>query len=94
MPTWVGVIAHQMYSFRSPLNSQSRLGFLLSKKWPAKEDRLIFHHERLPLASSSPWSNVRYWPIVLKKSASVSTAEKYASEIEIRILRRRFRAQI
>ncbi|MNF67493.1 hypothetical protein D3C85_1574910 [compost metagenome] len=36
----------------------------------------------------------RKWPIVLKKSASVSTAEKYASEIEIRVLRRRFRAQI
>lgn len=34
--------------------------------------------------------NVRFWPILLKKSASVSTAEKYASEIEIRVLRRRF----
>lgn len=31
---------------------------------------------------------------MLKKSALVFTAEKYASEIEIRVLRRRFRAQI
>jgi hypothetical protein len=35
-----------------------------------------------------------FWPILLKKSASISTAEKYASEIEIRVLSRRFRAQI
>ena len=27
--------------------------------------------------------NIRLWPILLKKSALVSTAEKYASEIEI-----------
>jgi len=39
-------------------------------------------------------SNDCSWPIVLKKSASVSTAEKYASEIEICILRGRFRARI
>jgi hypothetical protein len=26
---------------------------------------------------------VCFWPILLKKSASISTAEKYASEIEI-----------
>lgn len=36
--------------------------------------------------------NHRIRPILLKESALVSTAEKYASEIEIRILRRRFRA--
>ncbi|VFB18991.1 Uncharacterised protein [Pseudomonas fragi] len=36
----------------------------------------------------------RFRPILLKKSASVSTAEKYASEIEIRVLRKRCRAQI
>jgi hypothetical protein len=35
-----------------------------------------------------------YRSILLKKSASISTAEKYASEIEIRVLSRRFRAQI
>ena len=29
--------------------------------------------------------NVRFWPILLKKSVSISTAEKYASEIEIRV---------
>ncbi|PMZ72578.1 hypothetical protein C1X65_20390 [Pseudomonas sp. FW305-70] len=34
------------------------------------------------------------WPIVLKKSAMVSTAEKYALEIEIFTLSRGFRAQI
>ncbi|MND82846.1 hypothetical protein [Pseudomonas sp. BF-R-30] len=33
-------------------------------------------------------------PILLKKSAMVSTAEKYAFEIEIYILSRGFRAQI
>ena len=32
--------------------------------------------------------------ILLKKSASVSMAEKYASEIKICVLRRKFRAQI
>ncbi|MEX5541895.1 hypothetical protein [Pseudomonas poae] len=37
---------------------------------------------------------VASWPILLKKSASNSTAEKYASEIEISILSRGFRAQI
>ncbi|MBM1184991.1 hypothetical protein [Pseudomonas lundensis] len=36
----------------------------------------------------------RFWPILLKKSASVSTAEKCASEIEICVLHRRFRTQI
>jgi len=38
--------------------------------------------------------NVRYWPILLKKSASISTAEKYAPEIEICVLGRRFRTRI
>lgn len=38
--------------------------------------------------------NARFRPILLKKSVSVSTAEKSASEIEIRVLRRRVRAQI
>jgi hypothetical protein len=38
--------------------------------------------------------NGRNRPILLKKSASVVTAEKYASEIEIRVLRRRVGAQI
>jgi hypothetical protein len=33
--------------------------------------------------------NVRFWPILLKKSAVVSTAEKYALEIEIFTLSRR-----
>lgn len=41
-----------------------------------------------------PGMSVRYWPIVLKKSAMVSTAEKYALEIEIFTLSRGFRAQI
>jgi hypothetical protein len=36
----------------------------------------------------------RFWPILLKKSTSVSTTEKYAFEIEIRALRRGFKAQI
>jgi hypothetical protein len=36
----------------------------------------------------------RFWPIVLKKSAKVSTAEKYALEIEIFTLIRGFQAQI
>jgi len=35
-----------------------------------------------------------FWPIVLKKSAMVSTAEKYAIEIEIFTFSRRFWAQI
>ena len=38
--------------------------------------------------------SVRFWPILLKKSAMVSTAEKYAFEIEIFTLSRGFRAQI
>ncbi|TNB78903.1 hypothetical protein FHJ31_25140 [Pseudomonas sp. Fig-3] len=33
-------------------------------------------------------------PILLKKSASVPTVEKYAPEIEICVLRRRFRTRI
>ena len=41
-----------------------------------------------------PATTDRIQPIVLKKSASVSTAEKYVSEIEICVLRRSFRAQI
>jgi hypothetical protein len=36
----------------------------------------------------------RHRPIVLKKSASVSTAEKSAFEIEVLTLRKGFRAQI
>jgi hypothetical protein len=39
-------------------------------------------------------ANVCFWPILLKKSAMVSTAEKYAFEIEIFTLSRGFRAQI
>ncbi|UVM35023.1 hypothetical protein [Pseudomonas sp. B21-019] len=39
-------------------------------------------------------SNDRFQPILLKKSAMVSTAEKYALEIEIFTLNRGFRAQI
>ncbi|ATE78389.1 hypothetical protein CNN82_18895 [Pseudomonas frederiksbergensis] len=39
-------------------------------------------------------SSVRSWPILLKKSASVSTAEKYAPEIEVCVLGRRFRTRI
>jgi hypothetical protein len=38
--------------------------------------------------------NVRYWPILLKKSAMVSAAEKYASEIEIFTFGRGCQAQI
>lgn len=37
---------------------------------------------------------VRFWPILLKKSASVSTAEKFAPEIEICALGRRFTTRI
>jgi len=36
----------------------------------------------------------RFRPILLKKSVSVFTTEKYASEIEIRILSRGYRTQI
>ncbi|ANJ58441.1 hypothetical protein PMA3_26060 [Pseudomonas silesiensis] len=39
-------------------------------------------------------SRDRFWPILLKKSAIISTAEKYALEIEILTLSRAFRAQI
>jgi hypothetical protein len=35
-----------------------------------------------------------FWPIVLKKSAMVSAAEKYASEIEIFTFVRGFQTQI
>jgi len=38
--------------------------------------------------------NDRIWPILLKKSAMVSTTEKYALEIEIFTLSRGFRGQI
>jgi|GEM_PF-2622612 len=38
--------------------------------------------------------NVCFWPILLKKSAMVSTAEKYRFEIEIFTLSRGFRARI
>lgn len=38
--------------------------------------------------------NDSFWPILLKKSAMLSNAEKYAPEIEIRILGRRFRPRI
>ena len=37
---------------------------------------------------------VRYWPILLKKSGLVSTAEKYAPEIEILAFSRGFRTRI
>ena len=46
------------------------------------------------MGRSLPVANVCFGSIVLKKSASVFTAEKYASEIEVCVLRRRFRAQI
>ena len=36
----------------------------------------------------------RFWPILLRKSASVSTAEKYVPEIEICVFGRRFRTRI
>ena len=35
-----------------------------------------------------------FWPILLKKSAVVFKAEKYASEIEILDVRRAFQAEI
>ncbi len=38
--------------------------------------------------------NDHFWPILLKKSAMVSTTEKYALEIEIFILNMGFWAQI
>jgi hypothetical protein len=38
--------------------------------------------------------NDRFWPIVLKKSVMVSTAEKYASEIEIFTFGRGFQTRI
>lgn len=38
--------------------------------------------------------NDRYWPMLLKKSALVTTAKKLASEIEILTLGRGLRAQI
>ncbi|MBI6706676.1 MULTISPECIES: hypothetical protein [Pseudomonas] len=37
---------------------------------------------------------VRFWPILLKKTAVVSKVEKYAFEIKIVTFSRRFRAQI
>jgi hypothetical protein len=39
-------------------------------------------------------ANACFWPIVLKKSPMVSSAEKYASEIEIFTFGRSFRTQI
>jgi hypothetical protein len=41
-----------------------------------------------------PVTTVSYWPILLKKSAMVSTVEKYALEIEIFTLITEFRVQI
>ena len=46
------------------------------------------------LQSSWTFLNGCFWPILLKKSASVSMAEKYAFGIVICVLRRRFTAQI
>lgn len=43
---------------------------------------------------SPPVATGSYGQVVLKNSASVSTAQKYAYEIEVCVLRRRFRAQI
>ena len=52
------------------------------------------NQKRPPTATALPRLNVRYWPILLKKSAMVSTVEKYALEIEIFTLSRGFAAQI
>jgi hypothetical protein len=41
-----------------------------------------------------PRLNDCFWPILLKKSAMVSAAEKYASEIEIFTFGRAFQTQI
>lgn len=46
------------------------------------------------LGRKQPLTNDCYRPILLKKSAMVSTAEKYALEIEFFTLSRGFRAQI
>ena len=46
-----------------------------------------------PLVSYT-YSNGSLWPILLKKSAMVFTAEKHALEIEIFALSKGFRAQI
>lgn len=40
------------------------------------------------------WDHFRFWPILLKKSALVTTAEKLAFEIEILKSGRGLRAQI
>jgi len=49
-----------------------------------KDDRRLIDH---PMTGC-------LWPILLKKSASVSTAEKFAPEIEICALGRRFTTRI
>ena len=46
------------------------------------------------LENLRPCSKVSFWPILLKKSTVVSTAEKYVLEIEIFTLNRGYRAQI
>ena len=46
------------------------------------------------IAESSSAPEVCYWPILLKKSAIVSTIEKYTLEIETSTLSRGFRVQI
>jgi hypothetical protein len=63
-------------------------------------NRYLFCHNTLKISRIIRGGRKRllakdhFRPILLKKSTSVSMAEKYTSEIEIRILRRRFRAQI
>jgi hypothetical protein len=49
---------------------------------------------RFTIANSSLGLRGCFWPILLKKSAMVSTVEKYALEIEIFTLSRGFRTQI
>jgi hypothetical protein len=53
-----------------------------------------FHPAFDDMGRKLTFSNVRFWPILLKKSAMVSTVEKYALEIEVFTLSRGFRAQI
>lgn len=56
------------------------------------ELRLSFR--RAVTGAKLPIANGTNRPIVLKKSASVSTAEKFAPELEICVLGRRFTARI
>jgi hypothetical protein len=58
--------------------------------------RLVVYsfHVDTAVAHTLPLATGCFWPILLKKSAMVSTAEKYAIEIEIFTLSRGFRAQI